>query len=118
MKYTNGEDMWKDYMNRYGEVIARNACNQYIKAELKAKHNNRAAMEFCLQLHDAMEETDKELTGKLVEEIKSVYSGADALYEDALLYRYSSYELQRLYRNQAIQGCGSIQGRKLVTICA
>lgn len=116
--YASGGDMWKDYMSRYGEVIARNVCDQYIKAELKVNRDNRSAMEFCLQLRNAMEETDKELTGKLVEEIKSAYSGADALYEDALLYRYSIYEVQRLYRNRAIQGCGRVDGRKLVTLCA
>lgn len=118
MKYVTGSDMWKDYMNRYGELLARNVCNQYIDHELKLNHDCPAAMEFCLQLRTAMEETDKELTAKLVEEIKSAYSGADALYEDALLYRYSIYEVQRLYRNRAIQGCGRVDGRKLVTLCA
>lgn len=118
MKYVTGSEMWKDYMNRYGELLARNVCNQYIDHELKLNHDCPAAMEFCLQLRTAMEETDKELTAKLVEEIKKDFHNPDAMYEDALIYHYTYAELQRLYRNRAIEGCGRIEGRKLVTLCA
>ena len=53
--YASGADMWRDYLESYGEIEAHGICNRYLNMQVFNKDPEE--IQFCKELYAAMPKT-------------------------------------------------------------